>query len=79
MGKEKIIGIVDGSGVLFEPNGIERESLVQLAKSRRMINDFSGTLSPEGYLVLITDQNRILPSGELVESGLQFRNNFHLH
>ena len=25
MGTEKIVGIVDGSGVLFEPLGIDRE------------------------------------------------------
>jgi glutamate dehydrogenase len=37
MGEEKIIGIVDGSGVLFDPEGIHRESLVTLAKSRRKI------------------------------------------
>jgi glutamate dehydrogenase len=30
-------------------------------------------------LVLVTDENRKLPSGEIVESGLHFRNNFHLH
>jgi glutamate dehydrogenase len=44
-----------------------------------MVSNFSGTLSPKGYLVLLSDENRILPSGELVESGIVFRNNFHLH
>jgi len=28
MGEEKVIGVVDGSGVLFDPEGIHRESLV---------------------------------------------------
>ena len=32
MGKEKIIGVVDGSGVLFDPEGIDRDSISQLAK-----------------------------------------------
>ena len=30
-------------------------------------------------MILISDENRTLPSGEVVESGLHFRNNFHLH
>jgi glutamate dehydrogenase len=79
MGKEKIIGVVDGSGVLFDPEGLDKESLNQLAATRRMVSHFNGTLSPRGYLVLINDQNRALPSGEIVESGIVFRNNFHLH
>jgi glutamate dehydrogenase len=37
MGNEKIVGVIDGSGVLYDPEGIEREPLVQLAKSRRMV------------------------------------------
>lgn len=37
LGEEKIIAVVDGSGVLYDPEGINRESIVQLAKSRRMI------------------------------------------
>jgi hypothetical protein len=31
MGKEIIVGIVDGSGVLYDPNGIDREELLKLA------------------------------------------------
>ena len=27
MGKEKILGVVDGSGVLFDPEGLDKESL----------------------------------------------------
>jgi len=34
MGKEKILGIVDGSGVLFDPNGLDKEELDRLAKAR---------------------------------------------
>jgi len=36
-------------------------------------------LSPEGFRVLVTDEKVKLPSGELVESGFNFRNEFHLH
>jgi glutamate dehydrogenase len=79
MGSEKIVGVIDGSGVLYDPEGIEREPLVQLAKSRRMVQSFNGTLSPNGFLVLVSDENVKLPDGRVVESGLAFRNNFHLN
>ena len=79
MGNEKIIGVVDGSGVLFDPEGINRQQLEILAKSRRMVSAFNGPLSSKGYLVLVTDENRTLPSGAVIESGLHFRNNFHLN
>ena len=63
MGEEKIVGIVDGSGVLYDPEGIDRQQLITLAKSRRMVQSFNGPLSAEGYLVLVTDENRTLPTG----------------
>lgn len=31
MGNEIIVGIVDGSGVLYDPNGIDRKELLKLA------------------------------------------------
>lgn len=34
MGEEKIVGIVDGSGVLYDPEGICRESLLKLVEKR---------------------------------------------
>jgi len=78
--KDKTIAVIDGSGVLYDPEGINREELVRLAKLRVMIKDFdTSKLSPKGFKVLITDTNVMLPHGELVESGLAFRNEFHLH
>lgn len=43
------------------------------------MSNYNGPLSPKGYLVLVTDENRILANGQFVESGLTFRNNFHLN
>ena len=37
MSKEKIVGIVDGSGVLCDPEGIDREALTKLATDRKMV------------------------------------------
>jgi len=78
MSKEKIVGIVDGSGVLCDPQGIDRVALEKLATDREMIHHFKGSLSPEGFMVKIDDNNVTLPDGSVVQNGTEFRNNFHL-
>ncbi|KAI8141644.1 Glutamate/Leucine/Phenylalanine/Valine dehydrogenase-domain-containing protein [Fennellomyces sp. T-0311] len=76
--KDKTIAIVDGSGVLYDPTGINREELSRLANKRLMVNHFDATkLSSKGFRVLVDENNVKLPSGEVVENGLQFRNTFH--
>lgn len=77
---DKTIAIVDGSGVLYDPQGLQRDELNRLAKERKMVQHFdSSQLSEEGFLVLVSDRDKHLPSGEVVENGTNFRNNFHLH
>ncbi|KAF2402216.1 NAD-specific glutamate dehydrogenase-like protein [Trichodelitschia bisporula] len=79
LGKEQYIAIVDGSGVLVDPNGIDHEELVSLARGRKMISHFDiSKLSPQGYRVLVEETDVTLPSGELVNNGTSFRNTFHL-
>ncbi|CAO2652219.1 Nn.00g005020.m01.CDS01 [Neocucurbitaria sp. VM-36] len=79
LSNEKYISIVDGSGVLVDPNGINHEELLRLAKGRKMINDFDvSKLSAEGYRILVDDTNIRLPNGDLVYNGTTFRNTFHL-
>ena len=34
MGDEKIVGIVDGSGVLYDPQGLDRSALLKLVEKR---------------------------------------------
>jgi glutamate dehydrogenase len=78
--KDKILAIVDGSGVLYDPQGINRKELTKLARARKMVEHFNRELlSPQGFMVHINDRNITLPDGEKVENGLDFRNNFHLH
>lgn len=78
--KDKILAIVDGSGVLCDPKGIDRRELTRLAKKRQMVVQFQKQyLSPKGFLVTLKDKDVILPHGERVISGLEFRNTFHLH
>lgn len=79
LSNEKYTSIVDGSGVLVDPNGIDHDELINLAKKRVMISEFDiSKLSSEGYRVLVDESNIKLPSGELVANGTSFRNTFHL-
>lgn len=79
LGREKYTAIVDGSGVIFDPNGLDREELLRLAKKRAMISQFDiSKLSPQGYRVLVDESDVTLPSGEFVNNGTQLRNTFHL-
>ncbi|KAK3724411.1 NAD-dependent glutamate dehydrogenase [Vermiconidia calcicola] len=79
LGREKYCGIVDGSGVLYDPNGLDHSEVLRLAKERKMIGDFDiSKLSKDGYRVLVEDMNLTLPSGEVVNNGTTFRNTYHL-
>lgn len=79
LSNEKYIAIVDGAGVLVDPQGINHEELLRLAKARVMINNFDvSKLSPEGYRVLVDENDVRLPNGDLVANGTTFRNTFHL-
>ncbi|MCA9665653.1 MAG: NAD-glutamate dehydrogenase, partial [Myxococcales bacterium] len=52
--KDKTIAIVDGSGVLYDPAGIDREELLRLAKARQMVEHFArDRLGAEGFFVHI--------------------------
>lgn len=77
--KDKILAIIDGSGVLYDPRGLDRRELRRLAKKRIPVENFQKDLiSPGGFLVSVKEKNISLPGEEKVESGLEFRNSFHL-
>ena len=79
LGNEKWTAIIDGSGVLADPNGLDRDELVRLAKKRAMISEYDvSKLSKDGYRVLCEDSNITLPNGETVSNGTSFRNTYHL-
>jgi glutamate dehydrogenase len=79
LSNEKYTSIVDGSGVLVDPNGIDHGELICLARKRAMISEFDvSKLSKDGYRVLLDETNVTLPSGEVVANGMTFRNTFHL-
>lgn len=77
--KGQTMAVVDGSGVLYDPKGINRAELLRLANERLMSKHFDASkLSPEGIFVSVDDNDVKMPDGTLVESGLFFRNTFHL-
>lgn len=79
LSNEKYTAIVDGSGVLVDPSGIDKEELIRLAKRRVMISQFDmSKLSKDGYRVLCEESNITLPNGEFVNNGTAFRNTYHL-
>lgn len=75
---ENYVGLVDGSGSLYDPEGLNKAELLRLAKGRLMLNNFdTKKLSGKGFFVSIADKNRTLPDSTLVEDGEMFRNLFH--
>merc|ERR1719223_2378372 len=54
--KDRTIGIVDGSGVAYDPAGLNRGELTRLAKSRLPIKHFSRAfLGSSGFLVTVDE------------------------
>ncbi|KAF9468690.1 NADH-dependent glutamate dehydrogenase [Collybia nuda] len=79
LSNDKTVAIIDGSGVLADPAGIDREELIRLARLRIPVGNFNtAKLSKDGYLVKVEDQDIKLPSGEVVLDGTDFRNGAHL-
>ena len=79
MSKDKTIAIVDGSGVLYDPEGLNRDELIRCAKKRVTADHFNRSLlSPKGFFVSINDKEVKLPDGRVVHNGEDFRNKFHL-
>lgn len=76
--EETYVGIVDGSGVILDPNGLDKQELIKLAKERNMISHYDRSLlSSQGFVVLVDDVDIKLPNGEIITSGVAFRNGFH--
>lgn len=62
LSSDKTVAIIDGSGVLADPAGINREELVRLAKLRVPVANFDKSkLSKDGYLVKVEEQDVKLP------------------
>jgi glutamate dehydrogenase len=67
LSSDKTVAVIDGSGVLADPVGINREELVRLAKLRKPVTYFDKSkLSKDGYLVKLEDQDVKLPCEQAV-------------
>ncbi|KAA1476871.1 NAD-specific glutamate dehydrogenase [Dentipellis sp. KUC8613] len=79
LSSDKTVAVIDGSGVLADPAGINREELQRLARLRIPVANFDrAKLGKDGYLVKVEEQDVKLPSGEVVLDGTDFRNGAHL-
>ena len=76
--QDKTTSIVDGSGVVYNPDGLDRVELERLAHNRLTVKHYNADLGSKGFKVLVTDNDIDLPDGRKVSSGLLFRNEFHL-
>jgi glutamate dehydrogenase len=78
LSSDKTVAMIDGSGVLADPAGINREELIRLAKLRVPVSNFDKSkLSKDGYLVKVEEHDVKLPSGEVILDGTDFRNGAH--
>lgn len=77
--KDRTVGIVDGSGVLYDPAGLNRDELRRLASARLTVDHFDTSLLGHGaFLVAINESNVVLPDGSKWHTGAELRDNFHL-
>jgi glutamate dehydrogenase/leucine dehydrogenase len=77
--RDRTVGVVDGSGVGYDPTGLDREELTRLARARLPIAQFRrSSLSPTGFIVGVDENSVVLPDGTHVRSGVAFRDSFHL-
>jgi glutamate dehydrogenase len=77
--RDRTIGVVDGSGVGYDPEGLNREELTRLARARIPIAQFRRScLSPKGFIVGVDENSVTLPDGTEVRSGVALRDSFHL-
>lgn len=77
--KDRTICVVDGSGVLYDPAGLNRKDLLRLAKGRMMVKHFNRSmLGKGGFLSLIEDKDVTLPDGSKYATGAQIRDSAHL-
>ncbi|EUD64563.1 glutamate dehydrogenase [Plasmodium inui San Antonio 1] len=85
--KTKITSIIDGSGVLYDKNGLHKEELIRLAKRRNCAGKKLATscllyneeyLSKDGFKISIEDHN-VDVLGKIIKSGLEYRNSFFLN
>jgi glutamate dehydrogenase len=80
--KGKICLLVDGGSILFDPDGLDKESLMKIAFMRHAhprANSLAypeEKLGPNGFRVPLKGKNITLPDGTFVADGAMFHRNF---
>ena len=80
--KGKICLIIDGGSILFDPQGLDRETLMKIAfmrhtSPRANTRHFPAEkLSSQGFMVPLAAKNVPLPDGTIVEDGAMFHRTF---
>jgi glutamate dehydrogenase len=80
--KGKICLLVDGGSILFDPDGLDKESLMKIAFMRHThprANSMAypeEKLGPSGFRVPLKGKNITLPDGTFVADGAMFHRNF---
>jgi|GEM_PF-180212 len=76
MSKDKTTLIIDGGGVIYDPNGLDRTELSRLAIDRIDSSNFDPSKIGEGgFKVNVDDRDITLSDGTKVKDGAEFRNN----
>ncbi|WP_320044424.1 NAD-glutamate dehydrogenase domain-containing protein [uncultured Desulfobacter sp.] len=80
--KGKICLIIDGGSILFDPDGLDRQALTQIAFMRHTAPRMNSLgfptekLGPKGFMVPLKGKDITLPDGTLVADGAVFHRNF---
>ncbi len=76
--KDKTIAVIDGSGVAYDPEGLDRNELKRLAKKHIPIINFDKSkLSKNGFVVGINEDNLKIKEFHNIRNGMDLRNKFH--
>jgi glutamate dehydrogenase len=77
--KDRTVTVVDSSGVLYDPAGLDRTELVRLVKARLQVREFSRSkLGKDGFLILAEEKDIRLPDKSFWKTGAELRDSFHL-
>ncbi|CAJ1424281.1 unnamed protein product [Effrenium voratum] len=77
--KDKTVAIVDGSGILYDPSGIDRTELKRLAQRRLPVSNFNRSMVKSGgFMVTVDETDVTLPDGSKYLTGAELRDSFHL-
>lgn len=74
---DKTVALLDAGAIAYDPSGLARSELERLARARQQISCFNRAhLGPGGFLVLVGDENIVLPDGSRWRSGIELRDRF---